>query len=147
MRRRRSRKTGFDSKTVIDVGIAGITTRIIPQLVNAFLPLDPMLYTVAGAGGTFLVGSMLKKPVLANAGIALGLVELVAPAIEGVIGGLTGGGGTKMVPTTVVTGAPKALPMPPTKQPVAVALSDYMRLGEYTDSPAVQSNATYRNAY
>src|SRR3989304_9917938 len=102
MARRRFRKAGFNTKLIMDVGLAGIGVRLIPLVVNKFFPLDPTLYAVAGAGGTYLVGSMMKKPDLANAGIALGLVELVAPMVENLIGGI---GGTSNASITTGAGA------------------------------------------
>ena len=139
--RSRKKRSGvkFETGTVVDVGIAGIATRLIPQIVNKFLPLDPTLYAVAGAGGTYLLGSMLKKPIMATAGIALGLVELFSPFVEDLVGNIGGGtptAVTKQLPGTEII---KALPQ--------TTMSDYLDLSEYTNSPAVQSNLAYRNSY
>jgi len=136
--RRRTKKTGFDSKIVIDVGMAGLATRIIPMLVNNFFPLDPTLYSVVGAGGSYLLGNAMKKPILANAGISLGLIELVAPMIEDLIGGI-GGGAPPQAPT--LPGAPT----PAIKK--AVKMADYGVLQEYTNNPAMQNNLMYRDSY
>jgi len=137
-RRRTKRKVSFDSKIVIDVGLAGLATRLIPQVVNKFMPLDPTLYSVIGAGGTYLAGTLLKKEVLANAGIALGLVELVSPMVEEIIGGF---------------GSPATLPMGVKASPTPIAikgapaLNDPMYLADYTNSPAVQSYNDYSGSY
>jgi hypothetical protein len=140
MARRRFKRAGFNSKLIMDVGLAGIATRVLPVVVNKFMPLDPTLYAVVGAGGTYLVGSMLKKPDLANAGIALGLVELVAPMVEDLIGGITG------------TNQPAALPMGvklPKTAPVPVTnISDYLSLNDYIATPDVRQGIDqYRSSY
>lgn len=139
--KRRTRKVSFDTKTVMDVGLAGLATRIIPMVVNKFFPLDPTLYSVVGAGGTYIAGVLTKKEVLANAGIALGIVELIAPMVEEIISGF---GPEKTMPMTPPQGAPA-----PIKKAVSseYALNDYGRLMEYTNNPAVQSNSEYRGAY
>jgi len=139
MARRRFKKAGFNTKLIMDVGLAGLATRVLPIVVNKFMPLDPTLYAVVGAGGTYLVGSMLKKPDLANAGIALGIVELVAPMVEELIGGI---GGTPMLPTG------GAKPMPPMKIQPKVALTDYLSLNDYIPTPGVRQGVDeYRSSY
>jgi hypothetical protein len=138
MARRKFRRAGFNTKLIMDVGLAGIATRVLPIVVNKFMPLDPTLYAVVGAGGTYLVGSMLKKPDLANAGIALGIVELVAPMVENLIGGI---GGTPTLPTS------GAKPMPPMKIQPTVALDDYLRLNDYVSSPMIMQGNDFRHAY
>jgi hypothetical protein len=140
MARRKFRRAGFNTKLIMDVGLAGIATRILPMVVNKFMPLDPTLYAVVGAGGTYVVGSMLKKPDLANAGIALGLVEFVAPMVENLIGGIVG--------TPAVNVAPGVKPLPPMKIQPKVALDDYLSLNDYIPMPDVrQSIDQYRSSY
>ena len=140
MARRRFRKAGFNQKLIMDVGLAGIAVRIVPLLLNKFVPLDPTLYTVAGAGGGYLVGSMLKKPDLANASIALGLVEFVAPMIENLVGGIVGQNAVPMIAPT------------PMRKPVGLvqtktALNDYDYLNDYVGGPSVQGFDSYRTSY
>lgn len=142
MARRRFRKAGFNQKLIMDVGLAGIAVRIVPLLLNKFVPLDPTLYTVAGAGGGYLVGSMLKKPDLANASIALGLVEFVAPMVENIIGGI---GGTPMIPAgqTGMVRTTNRTPSP------SISLDDSIRLndGSYISYPVARSSREYMHAY
>lgn len=142
---RKFKRAGFNQKLIMDVGLAGIATRILPLVVNKFMPLDPTLYAVVGAGGTYVVGSMLKKPDLANAGIALGIVELVAPMVEDLIGGFVGSQQMVVAPTGIKKLNPsivgKAVPIPET-------LSDYGRLNDYIDNPGVRQTVTdYRSSY
>jgi len=142
MARRRFRKAGFNQKLIMDVGLAGLAVRVIPILLNKFVPLDPTIYTVAGAGGGYLVGSLLKKPDLANASIALGLVEFVAPMVENLIGGI--GTSSNMINASLPPIRRKAntLPVP------IVALDDYMRLNDYTNDPSVRMNSDmYKDSY
>jgi hypothetical protein len=144
MARRRFRKAGFNQKLIMDVGLAGIAVRIVPLLLNKFVPLDPTLYTVAGAGGGYLVGSMLKKPDLANASIALGLVEFIAPMVENLIGGI---GGATMLPPTI---SPSGLPVrnPKSDKKGVRDFSDYLSLNDYISEPSErQSVDDYRSSY
>ena len=126
--------------------LAGLATRILPMVVNKFLPLDPTLYSVVGAGGTYVVGSMLKKPDLANAGIALGLVELVAPMVEDLIGGITGS--APMVRIGVPSGIKTINPAITGGVKQVNALNDYGRLNDYIGNPeGRQSKVQYANSY
>jgi len=146
----------------MDVGMAGVTVRLLPALLSKFIALDPTLFVVAGAGGTYLVGSMMKKPDLANAGIALGLVELVAPMIENLIGGI---GGTPITQTstggkgTVWSGAGgqgTSIPWagggrylgPPYRQPKGSGqeLTDYITLNDYITNPSVRQGINQYNS-
>jgi hypothetical protein len=136
--KRRSLKTKFDSKTIMDVGLAGLAVRVLPNLINKFVPLDPSLYAVAAAGGTYLVGSLLKKPVMANAGIALGVVELVAPYLENLLGGITG----DQPMLKPVTGGALI------KQPaLPVTMADFISLNDGSYVPYPTSSRDYQSAY
>lgn len=139
MARRRFKRAGFNQKLIMDVGLAGLGVRILPMVVNKFVPLDQTLWSVVGAGGTYVVGSMLKKPDLANAAIALGIVELAAPMVENLIGGFVG------------TPAISVSPVPPYHREIKgapVAISDYINLNDYIDTPGVrQSVDAYRSSY
>jgi len=143
MARRRFKRAGFNQKLIMDVGLAGLVVRVIPILLNKFVPLDPTIYTVAGAGGGWLVGSMLKKPDLANASIALGLVEFVAPMIEDLVGGITGS--SPQVTGKLPTGISKIInrqAMPPQ------SVADYYSLNDYISNPSTrQSVDQYRTDY
>lgn len=144
MARRRFKRAGINQRLIMDVGLAGIGVRILPSLLNKFVPLDPTLYTVAGAGLTFVAGSMLKKPDMANAGIALGIVEFVAPIVENLVGGVVGSpmlpaGGSSPVPAIY------GKPMVTTK---TAALDDYLSLNDYTSMPGVRQVVDqYRTSY
>lgn len=140
-RRRRSLKTKVNTKLITDVGLAGIGVRILPMVISKFVPLDSsMVYTVAGAGATYVIGSMLKKPDMANAGIGLGLVEIVAPMLEEMIGGFVGNEKVE-----VVTGKPAISPSLPV--PISQALSGYGRLNDYVAMPKKSSYWDYRASY
>lgn len=140
--KRRTKKVSFNTTTVMDVGLAGLATRVIPLVVNKFFPLDPTLYSVVGAGGTYVAGVLTKKETLANAGIALGIVELIAPMVEEIIGGFAPG---KELPMGIPGGMPT--PIKKAVKSSEVALNDFTRLNEYTNSPVVQSGVEYRGSY
>lgn len=144
MARRRFKKAGFNQKLIMDVGLAGLAVRVIPILLNKFVPLDPTIYTVAGAGGGYLVGSMLKKPDLANASIALGLVEFIAPMVENIVGGI---GGTK--PVSLPTSQIGMVRQTTNYQVPITALDDAIRLndGSYISYPVARSSREYMHAY
>lgn len=143
MARRRFRKAGFNQKLIMDVGLAGVAVRVIPILLNKFVPLDPTIYTVAGAGGGYLVGSMLKKPDLANASIALGLVEFVAPMIENLVGGI----GTPVNTPVKLPGRPTGMVTLPQKK---VSVDDYqygISLNDYVSNPSLMPGDAFRHSY
>ena len=141
-RRRRIGMVGFDTKIIQDVGMAAIAVRILPMIISNFFPLDATLYTVVGAGSGYLTGTALKNKTLANASIALGLVEFVAPAIENIVGGF--GGGIIPAVSPAITSAPTMIKGIPTMQ----KFKDYITLNEYTDSPdSVLAFDHYRNSY
>lgn len=146
MTRRRFKRAGFNTKLIMDVGLAGIATRVLPLIVNKFVPIDPTLYAVVGAGGTYVVGSMLKKPDLANAGIALGLVELAAPLVENLIGGFITPGmkpSVQISPTGIKTYANASTPVP-----IHAGIADYLNLNDYTSMPEVRQGVDqYRSSY
>lgn len=142
MARRRFRKAGFNQKLIMDVGLAGLLVRVVPIVLQKFVPLDPTIYTVAGAGSGYLVGSLLKKPDTANAAIALGLVEFVAPMVENLIGGI---GGTPLI---TATRQQTGRPINRTVEPVPIGLSDYLRLNDYITDPSVRQDfAAYKDSY
>lgn len=143
VRRGRGVSKGFDTKLIMDVGLAGIATRLIPSLVNKFFPIDPSIYTFVGAGGGYLAGHFLKKPVLANAAIALGIVELVTPMIDNLIGGVTGS--SPMLPTGKVNLLPSKIVNKQAVPPTTV--SDYFNLNDYIGNPSVQSFDAYKDSY
>lgn len=143
-RRGRGVSKGFDTKLIMDIGLAGIGTRLIPNLVNKFFPIDPTLYSVVGAGGTYLAGYFMKKPVLANAGIALGIVELIAPMIDDLIGGVTG---SPMLPTGKVNLLPGGKVVNTKSVPVPPGVADYFNLNDYIGSPSVQAFDAYKDSY
>jgi len=144
MARKRFSKAGFNQKLIMDVGLAGLVVRVVPILLNKFVPLDPTLYTVAGAGGGYLIGSMMKKPDLANASIALGLVEFVAPMVENLIGGIVS---PAMIPGSNTSGT-RPVPIINRTPLPRVALDDYLSLNDYTSNPSVrQSVNQYASSY
>ena len=71
MKRRRFTKVGFNTKLIIDVVAASLIVQQAPHFIQSIIPMDETIGTVAGVGAGYLVGSMLKRPDLANASIAL----------------------------------------------------------------------------
>jgi len=138
MRRKRIGTVGFDQKIVQDVGLAALAVRILPMIVNNFFPLNQNLFTVVGTGTGYLAGTLLKNKTLANASIALGLVEFIAPAVENIVGGF----GSPYIPD--VTGI-KGIPI---QQKTIPVMSDYINLNDYTNDPSSRlSVSDYRDFY
>lgn len=137
--KRRSLRTKVNTKLITDVGLAGVGVRVLPMVLAKFVPLDSqMIYTVAGAGATYALGSALKKPDMANSAIALGLVEIIAPMIEDMMSGFVGG--------APVAQLPSGLPMPPKKE-AEIALNGYGRLNDYIPLPEKSNYWDYKGAY
>jgi hypothetical protein len=87
---------------------------------------------------------MLKKPDLANASIALGLVEFIAPMVENLIGGI--GGATMLTPSISPSGLPVRNPKSDKKG--VRDFSDYLSLNDYISDPSErQSVDDYRSSY
>lgn len=140
MRKVRMTKVGFNTQLIIDVIGAKLIVEQLPRLLAGIIPLDPMLQTVAGVGGGYLAGSMLKRPNLANASIAIGALEFITPMIDNMLGtGVPPQGGTvAMLPAKsgVYTPAVKS-----------AKVDDFLRLENYVSGWSDQSNAEFRNSY
>lgn len=139
-RRVRMSKVKFDSKAIIDVIGASLIVQQAPKLIDQVIQLDPMLRTVAGVGVGYLTGSMLKRPGIANASIALGAVEFVAPFVENLFGG-----SPQLAPTK-----PTPMIAPPVNGGAAdiESLGRYFSLNDYVSNPSTRmSYDAYRNNY
>lgn len=142
-RRRRTGMVGFDQKIVQDVGLAALAVRILPMIVYNFFPLNPNLYTVVGTGAGYLTGTFLKNKTLANASIALGLVEFIAPAIENMVSGFGGGG---FIPA--VAPGTAAMLGPPSQQSKIADYINLPSLNDYTNDPSQRLGIKeYRDYY
>lgn len=145
MRKRRFSKVGFDSKMIIDVIGASLIVQKAPALIDMVFPLDNSIRTIAGVGVGYLAGSMLKRPALANASIALGAVEFVTPFVDSLLGG--GGAPLNLPGTQAVMPATKNMPMVEI-QPGAERLEKYFNLNDYTSNPGNRlPYTTYRTDY
>jgi len=140
-RRVRMSKVKFDSKAIIDVIGASLIVQQAPKLIDQVVQLDQMLRTVAGVGVGYLIGSMLKRPGIANASIALGAVEFVAPFVENLFGGSPQLEPTKQMPMIAPSGTGGAAPDLET-------LGRYFSLNDYVSNPSTRmSYDAYRNNY
>lgn len=138
MRKRKFSKVSFNKNLIIDVIGASLIVQKAPLLIDMIMPLDPTIKAVAGVGVGYLAGSMLKRPDLANASIALGVVDFVSPFVDSLLGGgapiVTAPSSSVLQP--VKTGG--ALPAP------GEALGDYFNLNDYITNP---SNRLSYNSY
>jgi len=140
MRKRKFSKVSFNKNLIIDVIGASLIVQKAPLLIDMIMPLDPTIKAVAGVGVGYLAGSMLKRPDLANASIALGVVDFVSPFVDSLLGG----------GSPVVT-APSSSVLQPVKTGGAMpsvvpgdTLGDYFNLNDYITNP---SNRLSYNSY
>lgn len=137
--RKRFNKVGFNSKLIVDVIGASLIVQQAPKLIDMIVPLDPTIRAIAGVGVGYVAGSMLKRPDLANASIALGAVDFIAPMIENLFGGSS-------TPSIPPQGGTKAVPM--SGAPTLVKVEDFLSLNEYVSNPNLnQSYIDYSGSY
>lgn len=134
MRKRRLNKVGFNSKLIVDVMLASVIVQKAPDLVNMIFPIDQSLRTVAGVGVGYLAGSMLKKPDLANAAIALGAVDFVTPFLDSLIGG----GSAPIMPASSSVMVPVKEGAPMVTE--TAGLENYFSLNGYINNPGTRQN-------
>jgi hypothetical protein len=138
---KRFKKAGFNTKLIIDVMIASVIVQKAPALVDSLFPVDDSIKSVVGAGAGYLAGSLFKRPDMANASIALGVVELVSPMLDGVLGV-----GTTSMP--LPGGTIPALPGGAGASDPDVrseALQNYITLNDYTNNPGARLNYSFYN--
>lgn len=147
MRKRRLNKVSFNKNLIIDVIGASLIVQKAPLLIDMILPLDPTIRAVAGVGAGYLAGSMLKRPDLANASIALGVVDFITPFVDDMLGG----GSVAPVPSSSVLTPVKpsvtggALPGDVEAQ---TGLASYFHLNDYVVNPAGRlTYDSYKNSY
>lgn len=149
MRRRRSGKVAYDQKVVQDVGMAALAVRILPMVINNFFPLNQTIYTVVGTGAGYMVGTLLKNKTMANASIAMGLVEFVAPVIEDMIGGFGAMGSNSDEAARYMPPVQRRYSTrPPGADPEGSGdLADYIRLNDYVPAPSNRHYSDYSEYY
>ena len=144
MPRRRTRKKAFNTKLIVDVAGASLIVEKMPSIIQSFVELDPTVSQFAGIGAGYIAGMLLKRPDLQNASIALGIVNLVSPMIDDLIGG---GGIEKLTMTPGTESSPKSLPPVPQKN---ITTDDYVSLNDYVSENEVGSKMAfpaYRDSY
>jgi len=139
--RRRTRKFAVDTKLIVDVISASLIVQKAPALINQFLPLDPAIAKIAGVGAGWLTGNLLKRPNISNSSLALGVVDLLTPMFDNLLGG---GGGAALIPVAPgnVQTDSKFI-----KAPMA-NVSDYLHLNDYVRNPSRrESYEAYKDSY
>ena len=143
MPRRRTRKKAFNTKLIIDVAGASLIVEKMPSIIQSFVELDPTVSQFAGIGAGYVAGMLLKRPDLQNASIALGIVNLVSPMIDDLIGG----GGIENLDMEPSGSTQKQLP-PESKKNITT--DDYVSLNDYVSENEVGSKMAfpaYRDSY
>lgn len=141
--RRRTTKFKVDTKLIVDTIGASLIVQKAPALINQFFPLDPAIAKIAGVGAGWLTGSLLKRPNISNTSIALGIVDLITPMFDNLLGG----------------GMPELIPMGASPSPIvkhvknvnvngAGNIADYLHLNDYVSNPSRrESYETYNQSY
>ena len=141
MRKRRLSKVGINTKLIIDVAAASLIVQKAPGLIDMVVALPESIKAVAGVGAAYLVGSFMKRPDLANAGIALGVIDFVSPMIDSVIGGTQT---SQLIPSSTGSGTVAILPGSAGSAGSAIVdpsrIGDYIRLQNYVYNPANRMN-------
>jgi len=142
MRKRRMSKVSFNSKLIVDVVGASLLVQQAPKLINMIFPVPESVQAVVGVGAGYLVGSMLKRPDLANASIALGVIGIVSPLVEDLIGGTSSNyKGVPMSPPQIKV--PLGISVPKN-----ATIDDYFSLNDYIANPSDRQNyLEYRDQY
>lgn len=119
-------KTKLNKSLIIDALIAAVITDLAPGLINKYLfaskPLTGTALNIASAGAAYVAGGLMKKPNVANIGIALAGSNLVSSTIQGFVGGSNNALVTK------------------SEQVRQDALAEYVRLNDYVDYPVPASD-------
>jgi len=138
MARRRTRRTMINQKLIVDTIGASLIVQKAPALINQFFPLDPYISKIAGVGAGWLTGTLMKRPDISNVSLALGIVDLLTPLFDNLIGG------TQMLPAELVTGTANQSNL----EKVSHSVSDYVNLNDYTSAPGKRQGVTqYRSSY
>lgn len=138
--KRKFNSAKFDAKTIIDVAGASLIVQQLPTLLSKWLPIPASYTTLVGAGSGFLIGSMFKRPLIANASIALAIVEMIAPTIGNTMTVITGSGTTALPGST---GVPDVKALSP-----ITTVDDYISLNDYITDPSVRQTVfDYENKY
>lgn len=153
MARRKFNKAKINTKLMIDVIGASLIVQKAPALIDSIFTLPESLKAFAGAGAGFVVGSLLKRPDLANASLALGVVDFVSPLVDSIIGGTSSttipASSSVLVPIKNTGGASglvnTGVPVPADMEG---AMADYIRLNDYISNPGVKMDFSgYANSY
>lgn len=147
--RKRSLKTKLNTKQIIDVIGASLLVQKSPMLIDMIMPLSPQVRALAGVGVGYMAGAFLKRPDMANASIALGVVDFVSPFVDQLFGGVGGGLPLNTSGGTVAIMPPKGMPaVDPSSGIETERLGSYVTLNDYVANPSKRlSFNQYANSY
>lgn len=141
--RRRTRRFNIDTKLIVDVISASLIVQKAPAIINQFFPLDPNIAKIAGVGAGFLTGNLLKRPNISNGSLALGVVDLLTPMFDNLLG--MGGGGVLM---PSVPGGKQIAKYTAEKTVALNNVSDYLDLDDYVSNPSRrEAYVQYKDSY
>lgn len=145
-RRRRITAVRVNTKLIWDVALASLIVQKAPRLISMVVPLDPMINRVAGVGAGWLTGMLSKRPDIANASLALGVIELASPFIDQLFGD---GGITGLLPEPAPASSEDLIRRKAsTTTGKAKSFSDFVNLNDYISNPSVvQPYNVYKDSY
>jgi len=145
MAKRRFSGNKFNVPQIVEIGLTLLAVQKAPQILNSLLfsgnPLTGMTANLLGAGVGVAAGYFLNKPLVVNASVAAGAVELISPLIDDLDSQVISTTAGIMTQTKYV------------KSPVAIdglAEMNYTRLNglaDYTMDVNPMSKAQYASAY
>jgi len=142
MRIRRKLTTKLNTKLMVDIIGASLIVQQVPALLQQWFKLDETISKVGAVGVGYVVGSMINRPDLANASIALFATDMIMPAIGGILPSTPQ---TNLLPS----GAPVAVRVPVNRTPTpSVTIDDYFSLNDYVANPGQSAPfSMYRESY
>lgn len=141
MARKKFKASKLDTKLMVDVIGASLIVQQVPALLQSWFSLDSQISKIGAVGVGYVVGSMINRPTISNASIALFASDMLIP----LIGNILPSSPSKQLPMTPP--APKSLPVPIMPPQEIVSVDDYFRLNDYIPEPAQSIYSDYRNIY
>lgn len=121
----------INQKLLMDVVIASVIVDVAPDLINKYLfkdkPLTGVTLKAVAGASAFVVGNMLKKPIVANVGLGVAIGDFVSDLVKETLGTNE----VVSIPASYQSGKPAE---------IGGGVSEYLRLNEYVSAPQVSRN-------
>lgn len=128
----------INQKLLMDVVIASVIVDVAPDLINKYLfkdkPLTGVTLKAVAGASAFMVGNMLKKPIVANVGLGVAIGDFVSDLVKETLGTNE----VVTIPASYQSGKPAE---------IGGGVSEYLRLNEYIPNSDIAVNRNYENFY